>query len=137
MGRELKHREIKFDLGLASPAARARETLDGVAETYGDFRFAVSFQPQIYMASVGKLIELVRAIPEKAGASLIVGHNPGLEHLLVELTDDDEAGLRQRVAAKFPTGGFAVVELSVERWADVGPGSGKIVELILPRELKD
>jgi phosphohistidine phosphatase len=135
IGRELKQRGIRFDLGLASPAARVRETLDGIAETYGDFSFAVRFESPIYMASVETLFELVRAIPEESAAPIIIGHNPGLEHLLVELARDDGARLRNRVAAKYPTAGFAIVEFPAERWANVAPGSGTIVELILPREL--
>jgi phosphohistidine phosphatase len=68
-------------------------------------------------------------------APLLVGHNPGLERLLVDLTRDDEDGLRHRVADKYPTGAMAVLELPTHRWAGVAPGNGKIVELILPKEL--
>ena len=66
---------------------------------------------------------------------LIVGHNPGLEQLITELTLNDGRGLRERVAGKFPTGALAIIELPAKRWAEVEPGSGEIVELILPKEL--
>jgi len=134
IGRELKHRALRFDIVLASTAARVRETIDGVQEHY-DFAAPIRFEPQMYGASEQKLLSLVRALPETAHAPLLVGHNPGLERLLLGLTRDDEDELRHRVAGKFPTGALAVLELPANHWADVAAGSGKIIELILPKEL--
>jgi phosphohistidine phosphatase len=134
MGRELKHRHMHFDLVLASTAARVRETIDGVQEKF-DFDASIKFEPRMYGASTEVLLSVVRGLPETAHAPLLVGHNPGLERLLVELTRDDDRGLRRRVAGKYPTGALAVVELPAHHWKDVEPGSGEIVELILPKEL--
>ena len=135
MGRELKHRKMTFDVAIASPAARVRETLDGVSETYGDFPFPVRFDERIYMATSDALLELVRALPEETESALLVGHNPGLERLIVALTSDDKRGLRDRVAQKYPTAALAVVELPAKQWPEVEFGSGKVAELILPKEL--
>ncbi len=135
VGRELKRRGMQFDFGLASPAARVRETLDGVAEGYGDFPFPIRFEPRIYEASAGTLLDLVRQLAEDSKAVLLVGHNPGLERLMVELSRDDKHGYRDRIARKYPTAALAVVELPVKRWSDITPGSGTIVELIEPRDL--
>ena len=134
IGRELKHRDLRFDLVLASTAARARETIDGLQEKY-EFGAPIRFEPRIYMASAEQLLGLIRALPDNADAPLLVGHNPGLQRLLVELTHDDESGLRDRVAQQYPTAALAVVQLPAHRWELVEPGSGEIVELILPREL--
>ena len=135
IGKEMKHRRMRFDFGLASPAARVRETIDGMTETYGEPQFPIRFEPRIYGASVETLVELVRAIPADAEAALVVGHNPGFERLVVELTKDDREGLRDRVAGKFPTAAMAVIELPAASWAAVEPGAGQVVELLLPKEL--
>ena len=134
LGRELADREMRFDLVLASTAARVRETIDGVQKKY-DFAAPIRFEPGIYEASDATLLSLVRALPEDIEAPLLIGHNPGLERLLTELTHDDERGLRRRVLGKYPTAALAVIELPAEKWANVQPGSGTIVELILPKEL--
>ena len=134
MGRELKQRGITFDLVMSSPAARTRETIDGVQEKY-DFAAPIEFESRLYGASEATLLELVRALDEAVKAPLIVGHNPGLEELIAELTRDDRKGYRRRVAGKFPTGALVIVELPAGRWAEVEAGSGKIVELIVPKEL--
>jgi phosphohistidine phosphatase len=134
IGRELKHRGTRFDLVIASTAARVRETIDGVQEHY-DFEAPIQFEPRMYGATDRELLALVQALPEAVHAPLFVGHNPGLERLLLELTRDDQGALRRRVAGKFPTGALAAVELPAHRWDDLAPGSGTIVELILPKEL--
>ena len=134
MGRELNLRKMHFDLVLASTAARVRETIDGVEEEY-DFDSKVNFDPTIYLASETILLSLVRALPADVHCPLIVGHNPGLERLLLILTRDDERGLRQRIAHKFPTCALAIVELPAKGWDKLELASGRITELILPREL--
>lgn len=134
MGRELKHRELKFDLVLSSTAARARETIDGVQDKY-DLDCAIEFEPDLYLASEGELLQRVRSLDEKVKSALLVGHNPGLEQLIAKLTRNDKDGLRRRIEGKFPTGALAVVELPGHHWSKVKPGEGEVVELILPKDL--
>jgi len=134
MGREIKRRTMRFDLVLASTAARVRETLDCVQEKY-DFDAPIRFEPLIYMAAADTLLSIVRDIPDEVSSAMLVGHNPGLEQLLLELTRDDKEGLRAGVREKYPTGALAAVELPAKKWADVEENSGEVKNLILPREL--
>ena len=131
IGEEIRARGHKFDVILASPAARVRETLDGV----GELGSAVQFEPAIYLAGEGQLLVLVRGLPGQARSALLVGHNPGLEHLLGTIARDDSRGLRARIEGKYPTGALAIVDLQVKDWPDVQADCGEIVDLILPREL--
>ena len=126
LGVEMKRRGMQFDHVLASPAVRVRETLDEVAKGYGS-AFEIAFDERIYMASLGVLLDMVRAIPEEATAPLIVGHNPGLQQLVLNLTGND------RVREKFPTAVLAVIGLTTSSWKEVE--RGELSELILPREL--
>jgi phosphohistidine phosphatase len=128
MGREMEALGMTFDLVIASPAARVRQTIDGLAETLlidGDIRF----EPAMYGASDEALLQIVRGIAEGVKTPLLIGHNPGLQNLAVELTGDES------VRRKFPTAALAQIDLHVERWSEANPGSGKIARLILPKEL--
>lgn len=135
MGQELKQRKIRFDLCLASPAARVRETLDGLAQTYGELPFPIRFERHIYLADGATLLGLVRGVSDEVEKLLLVGHNPGLERLVATLAADDDKGLRHRAALKFPTAALAAIDLAAGSWADIETAGGKLVELILPREL--
>src|SRR4051812_6548776 len=64
VGRELAHRNIRFDLCVASTAARVRETVDGVIEGYGSSDFEIRFEPRIYEATKATLLEIVQSLPE-------------------------------------------------------------------------
>lgn len=136
IGEELKRRGVHFDHVLASPAARVRETLNQLSEGYGS-RLEVAFDQHLYGATADSLLDQVRRIPAEVHAPLLVGHNPGLQQLILELTRDDASGLRSRVGEGFPTAAVAMIELPAVRWSDTEPGSGLIRELILPRELGD
>ena len=134
IGEELTNRKLRFDLVLASAAARVRETLAGVGETY-DLGPDVRYDDELYAVGEEMLLAVVHAVPKKVGSVLIVGHNPGLEQLVASLTRDDGNNFRRRVMVKFPTAALAVIDLDVEHWEEVDRGRGEIVELILPREL--
>jgi phosphohistidine phosphatase len=134
MGRELAHRDIAFDLVLASPAARVRETIDGLREKL-KLNVEIRFEPRLYLASEETLLAVVRELPENAHAPLLVGHNPGLQRLALELTHQDPKGFRARICEKFPTGALAQLELPAHRWEKVETRSGEIAGLILPKEL--
>ena len=134
MGCELEKRGMKFDLVIASPAARVRETIDGLREKL-NLNVEIRFEPRIYAASEEILLKIIHELDETVRAPLIVGHNPALQQLLVGLTSKDRDDLRDRVKHKFPTAALAAIELPARHWAEVKPGSGEIAELILPKEL--
>jgi phosphohistidine phosphatase len=62
---------------------------------------------------------------------IIVGHNPGIQELSVQLLADDEA--RVRLAAKFPTAALATFSIGTLRWRDLRPGSAALVAFTTPR----
>jgi phosphohistidine phosphatase len=129
-------RGMRFDLVLASPAARIRETIAGVQEHY-KLDAPLRFEPRIYMARVAELMDLIRALPDDAHSTLLVGHNTSAERLVAKLSVDDEAGLRRRVEEKFPTAALAAIELPINSWNEVEPEQGRLVELIYPADLSD
>jgi phosphohistidine phosphatase len=134
MGREMTERGLHFDLVLASPAARVRETIEHVQEEH-ELDAPIRFEPRIYMARVAELLELIGTIPEEANEALLVGHNTSAERLVVKLAEDDERGLRKRVEEKVPTAALAVIELPIESWSELQPERGRLVELIYPADL--
>ena len=134
VGRALAQRSIRFDRVIASPAQRVRQTLERLGAGYGE-PLDVTFDPPLYGAGSADWLEVIRALPESVAAPLLAGHNPSLHELVLGLTDRDEAGLRDQVRGQYPTGALALIELPAERWAEIRPGCGKIVDLILPRSL--
>lgn len=126
--------EPAFDLVLASPALRIRQTLEGVDAGMGG-RLPAQFDKRIYMASAAGLFDLVRETAEPAAHLLLVGHNPGLEDLLLLATEGDPSPLRHEAGQKYPTAAFATIELPADRWADITEGGARLARFIRPRDL--
>jgi phosphohistidine phosphatase len=132
IGRHLKAEKFAFDHILASPAIRVIETLDEVWSGYGRTLEPV-WNRALYLASAASLLDLVQALPDTTGHVLMVGHNPGLEDLVLDLTLGGE--LRERVEDKYPTATVAQMTLPIDRWAEARAHSATLVAFIRPRDL--
>ena len=133
IGREMRARDLEPDMVVSSPAKRAAETVESLARGFGPLQ--PHYEPRIYDASVDQLIDVVRGADDGAQRMLLVGHNPGLESLILLLSGEGHRDYRSRIADGFPTAAIAAIELPVEQWRDVSPRSGRVVELILAKEL--
>jgi phosphohistidine phosphatase len=129
----MKRLGLGFDLCIASPSVRVRETLGEVEAAFGPLK--ASFDQRIYLADPDDLLELVRAAPEVANSLLLVGHNPGLEMLTLSLAAPGVSPLRGDVEIKYPTATLAELSLPVERWADVTPARAQLIRFVRPRDL--
>ena len=130
VGRAIRERELEFDYILSSPSVRTRETLErlGLAER-------AHWEEALYQATRGMLMRIVKSLPASAESALIVGHNPGVHEIVLDLTRPDSKGLRDRIWGKFPTCALASITFDGEAWSELAAGSGTIAELILPSEL--
>jgi phosphohistidine phosphatase len=135
VGRALRDSGRPVDAILASPALRAAETAANVAQGAG-LACARLADRRLYNASPGRLLQVVREAEDAVETLLLVGHNPGLQQMIVDLAQDDPAGLRPRIAAGFPTAALAELRLSIDQWRDAGPGCGRITALIQPGDLE-
>lgn len=135
VGRNWRTQGLVFDHVVASPAVRVLETIEQVATGYGD-ALAPAWDRRIYLASATTLLDLVHELPAGADHVLLVGHNPGLEDLVLLLVpDSDEQPLRDDVEAKFPTASTAQLRFEVADWHDVAAGKGTLTLFVRPRDL--
>lgn len=120
------------DLVLCSPALRARQTLELVRPSLGKDA-QMLFEEDLYAASSAELLQTLRRLPEATGSVLVVGHNPGLQDLAVDLAGRG-AG-RKRIQQKFPTAALAVLSIPAANWQELLPGSAELVDLVVPKQL--
>lgn len=121
-GRWLAARGLVPDRVLVSPARRTRETLERVlaAVGYADTRT----EPRIYEATPGTLIALADEHRD-AGRLLLVGHNPGLEHLAALMSTGQSGDFRG-----MPPAGIVVLHLPAE--AALEPGIATVDAYWIP-----
>ena len=136
MGDYARSKGYRFDAIIASPAVRVIDTLDIFQTAMGNENLEPKWDRRIYLASSASLFDVLRDAPEGATDLLMVGHNPGLEDLILELVPDSkDEPLRAIPEEKYPTAALARMELSVDRWADIAPGAAHLVDMVRPRDL--
>ena len=74
---------VRPQLVLCSTAVRARQTLERVLPALGDPE--VVYEDGLYHVPADLLLERLRALPDRVGQAMLVGHNPGLQELALEL----------------------------------------------------
>ena len=127
MGRLIKKRGYIPDAVVSSPAKRAKKTAKLACEAAG-ITTSILFDEQIYEASPHTLAEVLSKVGDGVRSAMIVGHNPGMEGLIRFLTGE---------VAAMPTAAFAVIDLDIEKWSDIGDQTGELVEVLRPKEVGD
>ena len=125
IGKFMRKRKIQPSLILCSPAERARQTAALVSEA-AHLTTAPRFDERIYEASAIRLLEIISQIEETVDEAMLVGHNPGMEELLMVLTGETR---------RMPTAALARILLDVEKWSEVREDCATLEWVVKPKEL--
>jgi phosphohistidine phosphatase len=120
-------------LVFASPAVRVRQTIEGL-EAGMNRPLAPVYEQRIYLSSSATLIELCAGFSDEHASAMLVGHNPGLEDLLLELVPPG-GRLRAEAELKYPTATLARLDIAIDRWAQIDGGRAELGKFVRPRDL--
>jgi phosphohistidine phosphatase len=121
-------------LVLCSPAVRARQTLDAVLARLAEPP-SVEFEERLYGAGCEALLERLREVANGERSVLVVGHNPGLHELALQLIGGAVPDEFARLRSGYPTGALASFQLDVPQWREVSTGAARLLAFTVPREL--
>ncbi len=122
-GRFLASTEVP-DSVICSPALRARATLAFAGEAR-DWEWSVRESRALYDEGVEGLIAEIGREPETTRLLMVVGHEPTCSQTVSLLIG---GGL-----VRMPTAALARIDLLVDEWSEVGPGTGVLSWLVVPR----
>jgi phosphohistidine phosphatase len=115
VGTRLAGHHLLPSYALVSGAARTRETWAEVSRAFPDC--SVRFDDRIYSATSDELLSYIEAEleAEKSGGLMVIGHNPTVHELCLDLMVQASAapGDRARVASGFPTATAVVFRVDV------------------------
>jgi phosphohistidine phosphatase len=134
IGRHMRSLGLDFDHVVASPAVRVVATLDEIVAGYGR-TLAPVWDRRMYLASSATLLDAVHGLPAEADNALLVGHNPGLQDLVLMLVPNTVDGLRDAVEEKYPTASLAELQFQCNAWDDVTTGGARLTRFVRPRDL--
>ena len=119
----LQQKQLVPQLLISSSAVRAQQTTELVLQHWSsDVRCLLD--QSLYLAAPKQYLRMLSDNASEENCVMVVGHNPGLEYLIEELTGEDEF---------MPTAAVAVISLEGE-WS--GTLRGQLVDVIRPREIE-
>jgi phosphohistidine phosphatase len=127
----LRRESLVPGLVLCSSSRRTQETLEGIAPALGD-RVAVQIESELYAAPEQRLLERLRALEEDVESVLLIGHNPAVERLALDLAGSGDK--LATVRRKYPTGALATLEFTGP-WRELRPGTATLADFVTPKQL--
>lgn len=126
MGALLKQEEIVPELIISSSAERALATAEAVALACG-YDSEIQITRQLYHAWPEAYLEMLNNVPDENQRVMVVGHNPGVESLVEELTGD---------WIRMPTAALAQISLNINQWSELSLDSKEeLINYWWPKEL--
>lgn len=116
---------------IASDAARAAETASLMIDAMGGAP-ELTLDDGLYHASADALLARINGAPK--GDLMVVGHNPGMGDFARMIVDAPPAHDRFGV---YPTTATLIAEVPVDDWSELKFGGARVIQFIVPRELKE
>jgi phosphohistidine phosphatase len=126
VAKELGRRGWIPELVLSSDAARAKETWRRMADAFDEVE--TRLVPQLYLGGIDAVRDALRGVPATTATVMVVGHNPGWEEMVTQLTS---------VQVHLTTANAALVCVDAPSWpqAVAMVGAWSLERLVRPKEL--
>ena len=121
------------ELVLCSAARRTTETWELMTPVLG--AIPTEHHGALYLASPGRILDLLAEQDDGVQSIMVIAHNPGTEELASRLTAGGDDRARERMRLKFPTAALAVISFGVDRWLDLSRAGGSLERFVRPADL--
>ncbi|MBQ0816641.1 MAG: histidine phosphatase family protein [Methyloceanibacter sp.] len=135
MGRAITERGIDPELVLCSSARRTVDTLSLVLPEL-KVEPSVVYEDALYHASAAEMLHRLRDVQPGANRVMMVGHNPDIQRLALDLIGSGPKHMRNHLMEKYPTAGLVVINFTAGLWSSVDINSGALNQFLVPRELR-
>ena len=123
MGELIAKRGLVPEIIVSSPAERAVQTAHLIKDSAG-FSIPLILDDRIYEASPQTLKQIVIGLPNELASAMLVGHNPGIEGFIRNLSGRSEP---------MPTASLAVIDIDTHFWSEVDSNAGHIIDILRPK----
>lgn len=127
IGLELKNREIIPDIILSSPANRAKTTAELFAKS-NNYNNEINFVSDFYFGNETSIVSSLNILKEDIETAMIVGHNPTMESLISELSENNEY-------YRMPTAAITILSANIDSWQELYKSVCKVELYLIPKEL--
>ncbi|NOT11864.1 MAG: histidine phosphatase family protein [Methylococcaceae bacterium] len=133
VGAWMKQQNLVPDLVISSPAKRAIDTAKLVCTAIGLPERDIKQDKHLYQEGFERIKTVLAAIHEEVKTVLLVGHNPDLEDLLLDLVGVANVPNQDKL---LPTAAIARLVLPHD-WKSLGSGNVTVISIIHPKSLEE
>ncbi|HOY52795.1 MAG TPA: histidine phosphatase family protein [Prolixibacteraceae bacterium] len=124
----LREQGIVPRLIISSPAVRALQTAEIFAGTFSYPLKKIRKEHDLYHGyTTGDFLKLLRTTPDEEDVVYVFGHNPNFENYAWNIC--------RSFSGELPTCSAVVIELPIERWAQLEARTGTLVMQVNPKSL--
>lgn len=134
MGAYLAQEKLIPERALVSTSARTRATWS-LVQTALRQDIAAVFEPRIYEAHPSDLLDVIRDTPDSVQTLLLVGHNPGIHALALELIARGDQDARENLQYNYPPASLTIVDFKASTWAEISVQSGFLERFVTPKTI--
>ena len=113
------------DVVLCSSAVRTRQTLEGLAQSFGDLK--TEFKDEMYYGGKGEYFSLIQGISDSHERALLVGHNPTMFEMAIMMSADTD-----KLSMSYAPGTLSILQCNIECWADIQPEQNMLMDVLNP-----
>jgi phosphohistidine phosphatase len=132
MGLWIVEQQLIPDQILSSPAVRALSTARMVSRSSSFDSVEIRQDQRIYEANLSDLLKVLADLEPAAQRVMLVGHNPGLEDLLIYLAANQPPPSDKLM----PTAALAILHMPAD-WSTLASHCAKLVSITRPNDLPD
>lgn len=123
----LQKQKIPVDLIITSPAVRAIQTALIISRALKYPAYRLELNDQLYNGDYTKLVKFLQSMDNRYDNIMLIGHDPALTNLYNHLTKE--------TVDKFPSSGFAYMQVKSESFSSLKKGSCKSKFFKSPKKL--
>ncbi len=119
---------------LCSSSARTHQTLD-LINGKAFPKVEESLSDDLYLAEVRQLVAIIKQQADSYDSVMIIGHNPGLHELALQMAGNKKSFDVQNLQGSLPSGSLLALSFDIASWSDFGAIKGELLRFIKPKEL--
>ena len=135
MGQYMQDNAMNPAIILCSSSVRTRQTLDLAFPDAHESELSVVYSREIYEAPPSALLQCIATVEDEISSLMLLGHNPGMQMLTLQLAKTAQGDALARIATKFPTAALARISFQAESWRSLSHAGGHLVQFITPKQL--
>lgn len=127
MGRWIADSNVKPDIFISSPAARALKTAEIFAKQLGVNTASINQKQEIYDGGPRAYLSAINSVSEDFSYLILFGHNPDITYFAEYLSGANIGSMKK--------GGVAFIEFNNQKWEEISAKTGDLVLYKTPKQV--